>query len=322
MEALGLDGLEAAAGELDARVMESADLDRFCSSSDWIIPAARALMPPRRPFIRRTDAGFIALAEAGWPGGRMLQPLEAMWGLGCPIVGADVDALAASLAEALRRDAPDAAFMLCGLVEGSARFRALVRALGRRYRLGIGVETVRYVASLEGGLEGFLARRGPKLRYNLRRAARRAAERGVRFEACPVGEADADAAYARLLAVEARSWKGREGVGLGAGEMREFYRLMIRRLAKRGAVRLLFARAGDEDLAFVFGGVRGTTYRGLQFSFVEGWEDCALGNLGHVEQIRRLCDEGISAYDLGAEVEYKRRWGELAHATLTLIGFP
>ena len=322
MEPLTLDALDEEAEQFDARVAESRDIDRFCSSTDWVLPAALALQAGRAPWLRRGEHGYVALAQANQPG-LVLEPLEAMWGLACPLVGADAQGLARELAAELRasRVRPDA-LVLCGLQPRASRLRAVAEALAPLYRLGLGPTSLRYCASLDGGLDGFLGRRSPKLRASLRHAERRARAHGLSFERVELGEngdGAVEAAYARLLAVEAQSWKGVSGVGFAHSEMLGFYRVMLPRLARRRAVRLLFARHDGRDVAYVLGGVRDGIYRGLQFSYVEGWERFSLGNLCQLEMIALLASEGVAVYDLGAEVEYKRRWGEIEFATVTLI---
>jgi hypothetical protein len=319
VQALTLDELAGEAAAFDAAVMASDDIDRFCSSTDWILPAATALMPLRDPWLRRGERGFVALMRAQHPVGAVLEPLEAMWGLACPVVGPDPVGLAAELAGALDGRTP---LLVCGLARESLRFSSLARALAPRHQLRLGPVTRRWVASLDGGLDGFLGRRSANFRHALKRTLRRAVERGITVEPVPVSVDGVGPAYARLLAVEARSWKGESGVGLGVPAMEAFYRHMLPRLAARGALRLAFARRDGEDLAYILGGLFGDTYRGLQFSFVDGYADCSLGNLSQYHQIAALCDEGLARYDLGAEVEYKRRWGEIAHETVALIALP
>jgi CelD/BcsL family acetyltransferase involved in cellulose biosynthesis len=104
--------------------------------------------------------------------------------------------------------------------------------------------------------------------------------------------------------------------------MLDFYRLMVPRLHRRGALRLGFAQRDGQDLAYILGGIFGDTYRGLQFSFAADEEPLSLGNLCQYWQLERLCAENIALYDLGSEVEYKRRWGEIVHETVTLVAWP
>jgi CelD/BcsL family acetyltransferase involved in cellulose biosynthesis len=319
---LSLSDLERESASYDARVAESPDIDHFCSSSDWSLPAASGLLPGRAPWIRRGDHGYAALMVAEHAWGPLLQPLEAMWGLGCPLVGADPVALALELAGECERAAGGHALMICGLERTSPRFAALARALDPLYDLRLGPLTRRLAADLRGGMEPFLARRSPKFRTNLRSAQRKAAARGITFAVSTVLPGEADAAYERLLAVDAASWKGRSGAGVADSSMLEFYRRMIRRLAARGGARLGFARRDGGDVGYILGGVLGATYRGLQFAFATGYEDCSLGNLCQIAQIAALAAEGIAVYDLGADAEYKHRWGEVTRDTVTLLGFP
>src|SRR5262249_6513751 len=102
----------------------------------------------------------------------------------------------------------------------------------------------------------------------------------------------------------------------------DFYRHMLPRLAARGGLRLIFARQGGRDIAYIFGGVRGRVYRGLQFSFAAGWDDCALGNLCQMEQLADLARVGIELYDLGVDAEYKARWAERTVVTVTMVARP
>lgn len=305
VEALTIDELDARSAEYDRLVAACDDLDRFCTSSDWVIPAARALMPERQLLIRRSDDGFIALAL----GQHGLEPLEAAWGLACPLVGAPE--LARALPDAVGRRVP---LILCGFPPRSRRFAELVRALDGRYDLLPGPVTRRHRASLDGGADGFLARRSAKMRANLRRAARRAADRGVTF----VENRDVE----RALAVDAQTWKAHEGAGVSASGMAGFYRAMARRLAARGALRGVVAELDGRDVAYLFGGLFAGEFRGLQFGFAEGLEALSLGNLCQWEMIRRLCAEGVALYDLGTDVEYKQRWGEQQLDTLTLLARP
>ncbi len=74
-----------------------------------------------------------------------------------------------------------------------------------------------------------------------------------------------------------------------------------------------------EDVAYIFGGVFGDTYRGLQFSFDARFSSLSLGNLCQLEEVRRLVEAGVRRYDLGSEVRYKRNWGEEVVETTSLI---
>jgi CelD/BcsL family acetyltransferase involved in cellulose biosynthesis len=209
--------------------------------------------------------------------------------------------------------------LVCGVPLGGAIHRGLLRALDGACHLRVGPTTRRVCADLDGGLDGFLARRSANLRRSLERAARRARARGIVFEEAHAGAPDPAALYARILAVEARSWKGLAGTGLAGDEMQGFYRLMLPRLGRARALRLLFARDGERDVAFILGAVQDGIYRGLQLSADAEHATLSLGNLCQLEQVRRLADEGVRLYDLGTDVPYKARWGERPVDTVTLV---
>jgi hypothetical protein len=323
MELLSLVDLDRLADEFDAAVADTPGIDGFCSSTLWTLPAARALMPPRQPWVFRDHSGWLALMRGqhhdGW---HYIEPLEAMWGLACPIAGHDGTHLSAALVDLCRQhDADWDVLILSGLPMGSPLLYHLVAGLLPHYELLQGQVTTRFVAALHGGLDGFLGRRSRNFRRALRRALRTADDAGIRFE--PVPQPDdrraALALYRRLQRIEATSWKGRACVGIDTGSMGAFYEHMVPRLAARGALRTLIARHQDRDVAFVLGGVFGTTYRGLQFSFHTEYAHLSLGNLCQYHQIVELCREGLERYDLGTGMDYKQRWAETTQDSLAII---
>jgi CelD/BcsL family acetyltransferase involved in cellulose biosynthesis len=238
-----------------------------------------------------------------------------MWGLSCPVVGREPEAAIELFCRTLEAEPDWSACLLTGLDEGSPPWKTLGRALSRRYRVERGPTTRRYVARLDDGVEGFLSRRPASLRRSLPKALRRAARLGLTFVVRDQKELD----FERILAVERRSWKGLRGVGIDKEPMRSFYRDMNRRLFERGRRRLMFARLEGNDVAYIFGGVFGDTYRGLQFSFDARFSSLSLGNLCQLEEVRRLTEAGIRRYDLGSEVRYKRNWGEEVVETTALV---
>ena len=310
MDWLTLQDLDARAAEYDEAVATGLALDRFCSSSFWILPAARHLFPGALPRIATANGAYAVLARSSsW-----LHPLEATWGLCCPLVGED-DAAVELFLESLERESEWSAALATGLDESSPLWKKLGRALARRYGVERGPTTRRYVAHLEDGLDGFLVRRPSGLRKNLEKAHRRAERSGLTFEVRDRG----DASFERILSVERRSWKGLHGVGIDREPMRSFYRDMNRRLLDRGRRRLMFARLEGEDVAYIFGGLFSDTFRGLQFSFDSRFSSLSLGNLCQLEEIRRLVESGVRRYDLGSEVRYKQKWGEEVVETAALV---
>ena len=187
-----------------------------------------------------------------------IEPLELAWGLSSPLLGADPEGLAEEAVALLTRRRRDFQVALVpGLAPDAPILRALLARVPDAWERRWGQPTIRHVASLDGGVDGFLARRSRNFRKAMRHALRAAAAAGITFESVrATDEVSAARLYQRILAVEARSWKARDGVGIVSGPMHDFYQAMVRRLAGRGRQRTLFARAGDDDVAYVLGGVR------------------------------------------------------------------
>ncbi len=331
-DVVAIENLDAEAERFDRAVSASADVDVFCSGSAFVQSAFLGLQPGRtsRAF-RVGDAGYLAFAEREISIGadprvrRLWEPYEAMWGLACPLVGVSAEPLCAALIAQLEeaRIAAGAPLVLvCGLPREGARIRAVVQALSFGHRLQPSNATARCVASLEGGLDGFFARRSPAVRRALRRAQRDAEHAGLRVEHHRPSADEVATLYARAVALDDVSWKGRAEVGLRGSGLHAFYAEMLPRLARERALRMLFVVDGDTDVAYLFGGVLGASFRGLQFAFRAGREAQSLGNVAQLAAITALCDEGMTRYDLGVAADYKHKWAESLVETTSLFAIP
>lgn len=312
--------LAAMADDFDREVVRTPAIDRFCSSSAWILAATSALMPPRAPFSFKGEHGYFAAMRGVHPAGfPYVEPVELAWGLASPLIGRDPEGLVSEVVPLLvsRRDWQLAIF--AGLTVTGPQRRALEAALPARWERRRGQPTTRHVASLEGGVDGFLSRRSRELRKSLRKSLRAARDAGMTFESVRVPEGEAAALYERIQAIEARSWKSREGVGIHSGPMRAFYGAMLPRLCALGQQRTIFARLADRDVGYILGAVMAGEYRGLQFSYDEDLARFGIGSLLQYQQVVELCEEGISRYDLGTEMDYKRRWAEEVMETEMLV---
>jgi hypothetical protein len=298
--------LEREADAYDAAAFACEDIDGFCSASEWTLAAKRAWSPRTPSLLLRGDHGYAVFLRDE----DLLMGFDVMWGFTCPLVGRE--GLARELAGALR-DVRWRALLFPGVRPGSSLMEAVLRAFAGSCQLRRGPVLRRFVASIEGGPGGFLARRTGKLRSNLRRSAARARALGITFE-----PGDASTALARALAVERRSWKGPAGTGLLIGDMHAFYEELCTRLGARGALRAIFARRQGEDVGYILGGAREGTYRGFQFSYDERFAHVGLGGLLQLEQIAALAAEGVTTYDLGIDLPYKRHWADGPFDTVTL----
>jgi Acetyltransferase (GNAT) domain len=321
MEPLRLIDLAERADEFDALVAQSPQIDRFCSSSAWVLSAAEALMPERPSATLVGTHGYFAAMLASYGNGvPYLEPLELSWGLACPLIGRDVAALVDEVAEQLARRLDWTFCLIPGVTADGPHQRALARH-GRPWMVRRGSTTQRHIANLDGGIDGFLRRRSPNFRRALQKSLRAASAAGIEFVAAapmPVhlqrlvveGTDECSALYQRIMAVEVGSWKSLAGVGIAEGPMHAFYAAMLPRLLARQRARVMFARHHGVDVGYILGAVFEGEYRGLQFSYRNDYARYSIGSLCQFHQISALCAEGIRSYDLGTDMEYKARWAE------------
>ncbi len=271
----------------------------------------------------RSATGFAAFAAHDIPeAGRALLPMEASWMLGCPLVSAQLGELALELNAFLATGqlAWDM-LLISGLPREGRSFRQVAIALAQHGRVFMGPTATRRLAAIEGDLQRYLGRRTAKFRKNLRRTERLVARTGMDFEwwNSALRAEECEQLFARVLAVEARGWKGRTGVGIDEGDMCTFYRQLMTMQGPEGAIRLGFARADERDQGYILGGVCQDIYRGYQFSYASEHESLGLGNWMQLRAIERLCAEGINYYDLGSDMAYKLAWADYALETSTLL---
>lgn len=297
--------------------------DPFCRRTEWQWSYHESFASKRALFFRRVDDSMVGFAERSHPQvGALLEPIEASWMFGCPLLGEHAIELARRLQlERMLETGERRMVGISGLEPGGPLERRLLRELPHRGVWKIAEETF-CCASLDGGLDGFLSRRSAKLRKNLRQAQRRADGLGLRFDRhVPRTSREADAVYRRMLAVEETSWKGIAREGMNVGGSKTFYRRMLRRLARAASGRVVFARVDDRDVGFIFGGMAGKVYRGQQFSYAEDWSRHSIGNLLQVAKVGWLCEEGAVRYDMGPHMPYKVHWTELhTHWHTLLLG--
>lgn len=312
--------LASVANDFDAEVALTPAIDRFCSSTAWILSAAGSLMPPRTAFSFKGEHGYFAAMRGVHPAGfPYLEPVELAWGLAAPLIGRDPVALVGEVVPLLANRRDWQLVLLSGHTVAGPQRRALDATLPARWERRRGQPTLRHVASLDGGLDGFLSRRSREFRKSLRKAERAATTAGITFEAVRAPPGGGAALYDRIQAIELHSWKSLDQVGIGQGPMRAFYAAMVPRLCELGQQRTIFARLGDRDVGYILGAVMAGEYRGLQFSYADDVAHLDIGNLMQLRQITELCTDGVGRYDLGTEMAYKRRWAEEVMETEMLV---
>jgi CelD/BcsL family acetyltransferase involved in cellulose biosynthesis len=196
-------------------------------------------------------------------------------------------------------------------------FDDLERALSRSYSLRRISPQERRVASLDGGLDGYLSRRSGGFRTSLRAQQRRARERGASFRRTLARTTDEVNDLLRAChGVEVRTWKAAEGMGVDQGAARTFQHGVMRRAADLGLeARAVVMELDGADVAYVNGVVGPEGYRGMSLSFDESFRPLGAGNLVQAEMLAWLCDDAVRWYDLGGTLPYKERWGEIGLST-------
>ncbi len=320
-QALNFQDLEQLRQDFDARILEMPEIDRFCSSSSWILAARESFHASGAPAVYRFDDGYLAMFREsmhGW--GKVWLPMEAAWCLSCPLIGEAVP-MSLQLKQLLFTCSAEwDTAILTGLPLNGILWNALIETLAPQFRLFGGPEVSRRIASLKGGVDGFLSRRSSKFRGNLKRAQRLAEDAGLTWKIETPGNIEKTMTlFSTMMDIEARSWKGLEGVGVNLGHMRDFYERMLQLLAPEKACRMVFAVQGDQPIGYIMGGVMDELYRGFQFSFDSKFSHLSLGNLLQMKMIEVLSEEGLQYYDLGTEIEYKRRWAEKSVVTHAMI---
>lgn len=310
------DDLESIASSWDAAVERTPGADPFCASTVWSFSAAMSFHDVQPPIVVGDGRAFCGMRRAESEQGPLLVGMDPIWGFATPFVGPPA-AAATMLVERLRLEDDWRLAVVAGQREDSVLTAALARAVGERWTLYRGTAEQRLRIDLTEGVDAWFARRSSRFRQRLRRLERDADERGL--EVIDLSAAPSDEVVDRLVAVEHRGWKGREGTGLASEDLADFYRQVCARLAARDQLRVLVARLDGTDVGYIVGGVRGETYRGLQLSYASHVSSLGLGHLLQSAQLRRLEVEGVQTYDLGMDMEYKRRWADRQDETISVV---
>jgi len=292
--------------------------DPFCSSPTWQLAFHEAFSPKRRLLVEHSSGGILSFAEKIFsPSDIYLTPIEPHWFFACPLLGRNsVDLLIKAMEGFTREYDPYfPKILISGIRPKSFLPGRLLQVFSKDFAMFLHSRGLQCAASLQGGVDGFLSRRSANFRSKLKKARKRAAAEGIRFEhVLPTSPEDASRLYARMLAVEEKSWKGIHACGMAESPVREFYAVMMRRLSQSAEARVIMATHEGEDVGFIFGGMAGNIYRGQQFSYDDAWKEFSIGNIMQLEQIQWLCEEKAVRYDmgplLGPAMGYKTHWTE------------
>lgn len=296
----------------DKDVEKVPHISTLCSASDWQIAAYFSLHEEREAAIWRDGSSWM-LSCLGTlsPFRRTLQPLEMSWAFGCPLIASDPQEGADFLLDILQTQDTLQLVMLSGIPRHSPLKRTLIRTIGRYYQMNQFEGAHCMQSDLLEGPETFLSRRSSRFRANIRRSTRRANEQGIELEwlTPPI---DSQAMMNRAMQIEQRSWKMEAGTSIFLTERYErFYQQLTHMLSRQNRLRGLFLTHEGEDVAYVFGGLMGKTYRGFQLSYDQDYANLSLGHLAQWQMIQHLyAQDKVELYDLGMEMDYKARWSD------------
>lgn len=289
--------------------------DPFCSGPQWQLACQETFEPWRRIYVKSSANSLLVLAEMrDEHGNGLLMPLDSDWLFGTTLLGPESeDLLAEAMAELAVEYSPCLTVVYLSGLGKDACFADLARRFRKRCFFHLHNESVQCMASLAGGLDGFLSRRTAHHRAKIRRARRKAGAEGIVFErARPENPAKAIELYQRMLNVEEKSWKGIGHCGMTEEAPRQFYANLLRRTSKTDSARIIIANRDGMDVGFIFGSLGGGIYRGQQFSYDLDFASLSLGHALQFEMISWLCEEGIDRYDLGPcsgpGMQYKCHW--------------
>lgn len=317
-----IDSLDDDHDRLEVLVDQTPGIDPWCSGPDWFLPAHEAFADttfdgPVTPRLwSESGVGAVILGQARLADGTsIVAGLEPLWGFASPLLGPDLADLAELAADHLMAIDDWQVVVLGGLPLSPA----LAERLARPFRSAGSVKAtygiVRQVADLSDGYDGWFSARSPRFRKSIRQAGRKASGEGIRF----VDTSNDPDAYRRCVAIETASWKGYLDDGITGPGMHRFYELMTHRLQRQQRFRATVAVLDDQDVGFIFGGVRNGRYRGLQLSFAESVRHLSVSHLLQHHTIEHLSEEGIHTYDMGMDMEYKRRWADRDEPSMSLI---
>ncbi len=311
---------DALAPAWDAAAVAAGGLDEFCASSDWAFAAALSFPNAGPPeLFEGVDGAWVGLRRVmSGDGARVLVGLDPSWGFGSPVVGSPL-AAAGATSDALRACqavSPWDVAAISGQTRGAPLTEAVISALSPDHAMFVGPEEHRMQADLAGGLEEWWAARSTRFRQRMRRIESEASEAGVAISLSDAAPAEM---VGRAVAIEAGGWKGAAATGLSSETMAAFAAGVLGRLAPTGRGRMWVARRDGEDVGYLMGGIRGSTFRGLQLGHTSGAATLGVGHLLQMHAIRAAAADGLLTYDLGMHMPYKQRWADRTATTFTLI---
>lgn len=150
-------------------------------------------------------------------------------------------------------------------------------------------------------------------RQQFRRKWRKAEAIGpVELEILSPGQAEVDPLFDRIMAVEARSWKGRAGTALlHDSRQAAFFRSFGRKMAAKGLLRLCFLTIDGKDAAMTYAVVWDNRFWAIKVGYDESFAAVSPGEALLVELIRHAAEQDHSAFEFcGKDAPWTRAWAD------------
>jgi hypothetical protein len=166
----------------------------------------------------------------------------------------------------------------------------------------------------------FIAGKSQKLRKNLKAAERCLAEAGpLQYRTCDTFP-EVAAELERYAALEKRSWKDKEGVGVARdADYFAFYQEMAEVFGRHGAFVTRLLGVEGRDVAGTFGLVFDGVYYSLQISHDGELNRCSPGTLLEARELEACFARGYREYEfLGGFLTNKSRWTSTFRQTTQL----
>lgn len=314
--------------------LDGSQIDPLCCMPEWNLAYHQCFHPGQRIFYLADDDAFLIFSEHLASDGQVyMTPLEDSWMFANPLSGRKSGRLLVRAIELWEEEyGYTPAIILGGMPDVSqrrpnAKTLETVFLCESRFDILNIASCKQCYASLAGGLEGWASRRSANHRAKLRKAQRKARERGITYERfAPTTPAECEAIFSRMLAIEYQCWKGRAHCGMEEPSSRAFYSALLNRYARSGSARIILATCEGRDIGYVFGGYFGGVYRGQQFSYVTDFASFSPGNLLQLEKVAWLCEQGAAAYYMGPisgpRMGYKAHWTEKITESQTWVMRP
>lgn len=163
-----------------------------------------------------------------------------------------------------------------------------------------------------------------KFRYNIRSRTKKLAKEGELTFQLFTGGPELEKLLGAVAEVEARSWKGHEGLGIfGREESREYYFRIARELAEEGHLALHLLWLDDRPISYYFGFILNNRYYDYSQSFDLEYRKYAPGVMALADLMETCFDRGLETFDfLRGDEDYKFNWATRTTTNINLHLFP